>query len=325
MPEIQDDLKMSGCDFEAMPKGEAEQPDLETEPFYSKIGDVLVRTIDRIEKTDKTKQVLLGITTGFDELDTLTAGFQPLDLVIIGSRPSVGKTTLALNMAAHIAFRERRRVAFFSLEMSGTALAQRLISSEALVEGEKMRKGLLTADELGKIRGVAEMMADTPLFIVHKPPIRLFELKSIARKLRSREDVEIIFIDYFGLIAHEDRTMSYYEQMSEISHTLKCLAVELNIPIVVLCQLNREMEHSGHNQPLTLANTRGSGYLEEDADLVMFLHKKPPLGNGKDEVAKEVPTELVVAKHRNGLTGKVELLLQPKYRRFVPLRQGGLS
>jgi len=325
MPEKRDDLEMSGHNFEAMRKDGMEQTDPQNrEDFnYNAIGNVLARTLDRIEDAHKTK--LSGLPTGFDELDTLTSGFQPSDFVIIGSRPSVGKTTLALNMAAHIAIRERCPAAFFSLEMPDTAIAQRLISSEALVEGEKMRKGSLTADELGKVNGVAKMMTDVPLFIVDKPAIKIFELRAMARSLRSQKNVQIIFIDYLGLISHENNTMPRHEQMSEISRTLKSLAMELKIPIVVLCQLNREMERSGRNQPPTLANIRDSGSIEQDADLVMFLHQKPPPENEEGEVAKGIPTELIVAKHRNGLTGMIELLMQPKYRRFVPLRQGGLS
>jgi len=293
---------------------------------YSKISDVLLRTFDKIEEVYRTKKPLTGLTSGFADLDRMTDGFQPSDFVIIAARPSVGKTALALNMLAHIAFSERRPAAFFSLEMSDELLSTRLISSETLVEGKKLKTGYMTSEDFRRIIDKIGGISDASLFIVDAPNMDFLELRSQARKLRAKEGVEIIFIDYLGLIGHQNKSLPRHEQMSEISRNLKSLARELKIPIVVLCQLNRETERAGHGAEPTLANIRDSGSIEQDADVVMFLHKKPPPKDKKEgEAAAQevpegcVPTELIIAKQRNGPTGRVELMMQSRYTRFVPL------
>jgi replicative DNA helicase len=293
---------------------------------YSKIDEVLTRTIDKIDEAYKTKQALTGIPTGFDRLNEMTSGFQPSDFVIIGARPSIGKTALALNMAAHIAFKHRRPTAFFSLEMSDVALAQRLISSEARVDGKNLRSGYLSSDDFRNILSVSGKMNEAPFYIVDMPNMKLLDLRSQARKLRAQEKVEIIFVDYLGLIGHENNSLPRHEQISEISRSLKSLARELKIPVVVLCQLNREMERTGQGQPPTLANLRDSGSIEQDADLVLFLHKRPLKakkdGEEEDKTALEgYPTELIIAKQRNGPVGVIELVLQSKYALFAPLEK----
>ena len=292
---------------------------------YNKIDEVLTRTIDKIDEAYKTKQVLTGIPTGFDRLNEMTSGFQPSDFVIIGARPSIGKTALALNMAAHIAFKHHRSTAFFSLEMSDIALAQRLISSEARVDGKNLRSGYLSSDDFRNILSVSGKMNDAPFYIVDMPNMKLLDLRSQARKLRAQEKVEIIFVDYLGLIGHENNSLPRHEQISEISRSLKSLARELKIPVVVLCQLNREMERTGQGQPPTLANLRDSGSIEQDADLVLFLHKRPPpkpKEGEEDKIPVEgYPTELIIAKQRNGPVGVIELVLQSKYALFAPLEK----
>jgi replicative DNA helicase len=293
---------------------------------YSKIDEVLTRTIDKIDEAYRTKQALTGIPTGFDRLNEMTSGFQPSDFVIIGARPSIGKTALALNMAAHIAFKHRKPTAFFSLEMSDIALAQRLISSEARVDGKNLRSGYLSADDFRNILSVTGRINEAPFYIVDMPNMKLLDLRSQARKLRAQEKVEIIFVDYLGLIGHENNSLPRHEQISEISRSLKSLARELKIPVVVLCQLNREMERTGQGQPPTLANLRDSGSIEQDADLVLFLHKRPLKakkdGEEEDKSAFEgYPTELIIAKQRNGPVGVIELVLQSKYALFAPLEK----
>ena len=292
---------------------------------YNKIDEVLTRTIDKIDEAYRTKKTLTGIPTGYDRLNEMTSGFQPSDFVIIGARPSIGKTALALNMAAHIAFKHHIPVAFFSLEMSDVALAQRLISSEAKVDGKNLRSGYLSSDDFRNILSVSGKMNEAPFYIVDMPNMKLLDLRSQARKLRSQEKVEIIFVDYLGLIGHENNSLPRHEQISEISRSLKSLARELKIPIVVLCQLNREMERTGQGQPPTLANLRDSGSIEQDADLVLFLHKRPPKSkkDGEPEpVSHEgYPTELIIAKQRNGPVGVIELMLQSKYAFFAPLEK----
>ena len=293
---------------------------------YNKIDEVLTRTIDKIDEAYRTKKTITGIPTGFDKLNEMTSGFQPSDFVIIGARPSIGKTALALNMAAHIAFKHHIPTAFFSLEMSDVALAQRLISSEAKVDGKNLRSGYLSSDDFRDILSVSGKMNEAPFYIVDMPNMKLLDLRSQARKLRAQEKVEIIFVDYLGLIGHENNTLPRHEQISEISRSLKSLARELKIPVVVLCQLNREMERTGQGQPPTLANLRDSGSIEQDADLVLFLHKRPQKAKKEGEAEEKsfqegYPTELIIAKQRNGPVGVIELVLRSKFALFTPLEK----
>ncbi|MDR0457093.1 MAG: replicative DNA helicase, partial [Treponema sp.] len=293
---------------------------------YNKIDEVLTRTIDKIDEAYKTKKTITGIPTGFDKLNEMTSGFQPSDFVIIGARPSIGKTALALNMAAHIAFKHHIPTAFFSLEMSDIALAQRLISSEARVDGKNLRSGYLSSDDFRNILSVSGRMNEAPFYIVDMPNMKLLDLRSQARKLRAQEKVEIIFVDYLGLVGHENNSLPRHEQISEISRSLKSLARELKIPVVVLCQLNREMERTGQGQPPTLANLRDSGSIEQDADLVLFLHKRPQKAkkDGEEEekgFQEGYPTELIIAKQRNGPVGVIELVLRSKFALFAPLEK----
>jgi replicative DNA helicase len=290
---------------------------------YNKLDKVLDMTIEKIDEAYRTKKVITGIPTGFDRLDEMTSGFQESDLVIIGARPSIGKTALALNMAAYIAFRHNIPTGFFSLEMSDVALAQRLISSEAKVDGKNLRSGYLSSENFRDILSVTGKMNEAPFYIVDMPNMKLLDLRSQARKLRAKEAVRIIFVDYLGLIGHENNSLPRHEQISEISRSLKSLARELKIPVVVLCQLNREMERIGQGQPPTLANLRDSGSIEQDADLVIFLHKKSKKGEEGDQKTAPwvIPTELIVAKQRNGPVGVVELVLQSKYALFTPFEK----
>ena len=287
---------------------------------FKKIGEVLEETIEYIDKVFKTKKPITGIPTGFERLDQLTTGFQPADFVVIGARPSVGKTALALNMASAIAFKQKIPSAFFSLEQPDLALTQRLIASEALVEGNNLRSGFLTAADFKKIVDAAGYMYEAPLYIVDIPNMEIMNLRTQARKLRSQQNVEVIFIDYLGLIGHENKYIQRYEQITEISRSLKSLARELNIPIIVLCQLNREAQW----EVPSLANLRDSGSIEQDADLVLFLHrevKKNRKNQDEEEKAPSdiIPTDLIIAKQRNGPVGTIKLALHAKYARFFPV------
>jgi replicative DNA helicase len=291
-----------------------------------KIGEVLKETIDAIDMAMKTKNPITGISSGFEKLDQLTSGFQSAEFIIIGARPSVGKTALALNMAAHIAFHKKIPAAFFSLEMSDKALVQRLISSEATVEAKNLRSGFLGSSDYKKIVDVMGVMYEAPFHIVDMPNMKLLDLRSQARKLKAQQGVKIIFIDYLGLIGHENNALPRYEQISEISRSLKSLARELDIPIVVLCQLNRDAQW----EVPTLANLRDSGSIEQDADLVLFLHrdqgkkKKNDKDDDNIQALDVIPTDLIVAKQRNGPIGGVKLELVSKFAKFTPVAKGHL-
>ncbi|MDR2596351.1 MAG: replicative DNA helicase [Treponema sp.] len=285
-----------------------------------KIGEVLSEAVDLIEKARKSKNPITGIPSGFEKLDQLTSGFQRDEFIIIGARPSVGKTALALNMASHIAFHEKKPTAFFSLEMSETALVQRLISSEAMVQAQNIRTGFLSTDDFNKILNVSGKIYEAPLYIIDMPNMKLLDLRAQARKVRSQQQVQIIFIDYLGLIGHESNFLPRYEQFSDISRSLKSLARELHIPVVVLCQLNRDAQW----EKPTLANLRDSGSIEQDADLVMFLNREQPKKTSKDDDKPKhpidiIPTDLIIAKQRNGPTGVVKLEMVAKFAKFTSM------
>jgi replicative DNA helicase len=284
------------------------------------IGEVLKETITEIDGILKTKKLITGVPSGFERLDLLTSGFQPSEFVVIGARPSIGKTALALNMAADMAVHKNIPVGFFTLEMSDLALTKRIISSESMVDAKNIRSGYLTPSEYSRIVHAASNIYEAPFFIVDMPNMKLLDLRAQARKLRSQQKVEIIFIDYLGLIGSENYTLPRYEQISEISRSLKSLARELKIPIVVLSQLTREAERERPN----LSNLRDSGSIEQDADVVLFLHrdrieKKP---NEQPNPDDGIPTDLIIAKQRNGPVGTIKLALVAKYAKYVPVTRG---
>jgi len=288
-----------------------------------KIREVLKETIDILDNVMKSKNPITGIPSGFDRLDQMTSGFQRDEFIILGARPSIGKTALALNIASHIAFHKKIPTAFFSLEMSDIALVQRLISSEALVKALNLRTGFLSADDYRKVVNCMGLIYEAPFHIIDMPNMKILDLRSQARKMKSLYDVQIIFIDYLGLIGHENNSLPRYEQISEISRSLKGLARELHIPVVVLCQLTRDAQRE---EP-TLAHLRDSGSIEQDADLVLFLHRELPKKTRKDKEKEEesqasldiVPTNLIIAKQRNGPIGEVKLQMVTKYAKFTPL------
>jgi replicative DNA helicase len=288
---------------------------------YRKIREVLKETLEHIDNVRKSKNPITGIPTGFDKLDQMTSGFQRDEFIIIGARPSVGKTALALNMASFIAFHQKIPTAFFSLEMSDMALVMRLLSSEATVPGQNLRSGFFSTGDYKKITDCMSVIYEAPFHIVDMPNMKLLDLRAQARKMRSQQQVEIIFIDYLGLIGHENGSLPRYEQISEISRSLKSLARELHIPVVVLCQLNRDAQW----EVPTLANLRDSGSIEQDADLVLFLHREQAKKSNKDKEEKTmqssdiIPTDLIVAKQRNGPIGLVKLDFNTKFAKFTPM------
>ena len=264
-----------------------------------------------IEKNYKSKNTFTGIPSGFSKLDTMTSGFQKAELIIIGARPSMGKTALALNMMEHIAVTKKIPCGFFSLEMSHVQIGQRLLSQNARIAGTKLRTGMLKLDDFQKLNDAAGRCYDAPLYIVDTPNMQLIDLRAMARRMRTNQKVEVIFIDYIGLIATENSAAPVYEQVSEISKSLKSLARELNIPIVALCQVSRDAEG---NEP-SLNQLRGSGSIEQDADVVMFIHRE----RKKQEDGEAEPVQdakIIVAKQRNGPIGDVPLLFLSSITRF---------
>jgi replicative DNA helicase len=279
---------------------------------YKSVKELLPDTIKTIEKLFKNKNAYTGVPSGLPELDTMTSGFQDSELAIIGARPSVGKTALAMTMAANIAVRERISCAFFSLEMADMAIMQRLIASEARIASEKIRSGLIKPSDFNALMEAAGRIYEAPLYLVDNPNIKLLDLRTMARRLKAEKDVKIIFVDYLTLITHENAELPRWEQIASISRSLKALARELRIPIVALSQLKREAEGK---QP-TLADLRESGSIEQDADLILFLHRERESNKTREERSEVIETELIIAKQRNGPVGKVEVAFIPKYTRF---------
>lgn len=282
---------------------------------YKGVRDILQKTIEAIEKACQTKEAYTGVPTGFRQLDEMTSGFQKSELIIIGARPSVGKTALALSMAAHIAIKDKRPAGFFTLEMPDKAIMQRLIASEGMISSQKLRTGLLKTSDYQSLLDAAGRIYEAPLYIADLPNIRLLDLRTLARRMVLERKVEIIFIDYLTLVASENADIPRHEQIAEISRSLKALARELNVPLVVLSQVKRESE----GKRPTLADLRESGSIEQDADVVMFLHRERETDGRGDERAKSIETELIVAKQRNGPIGTVTIGFLPEFTKFVEL------
>jgi replicative DNA helicase len=284
---------------------------------YKSVKELLPETIKTIERLFKNKNAYTGIPSGLPDLDSMTSGFQDSEFIVIGARPSVGKTALAMSMAAHIAVRERIPCAFFSLEMADMAIMQRLISSEARISSEMIRSGLIKPSDFNALMEAAGRIYEAPLYIVDMPNMKLLELRTMARRLRSERDVKIIFVDYLTLVTHENADLPRWEQIASISRSLKALARELRIPVVALSQLKREAEGK---QP-TLADLRESGSIEQDADLILFLHRDREQDKTREERSAVIETELIISKQRNGPVGKVSIAFIPKYTRFESIEK----
>ena len=280
----------------------------ETTQVYS-AKDIMFKEIELIEARYKSKNQFTGVPTGFAKLDTYTSGFQNSELIIIGARPSIGKTALALSMIQNIACERRIPCGFFSLEMPYESIGMRLLAQEARVPMQKIRSGMLKVDDVKKIQDAAGRWFEAPLYTVDTPNMKLIDLRAVARRMVKNHDVKIIFIDYIGLISTEDPTAPVFEQVSLISKSLKALARELSIPIVALCQVARDAE----GQEPNLAQLRGSGSIEQDADVVMFLHRDR-IKDGDAVSAQDA--KIILAKQRNGATGDIDIIFLPSYSKF---------
>ncbi|GMO58235.1 MAG: replicative DNA helicase [Treponemataceae bacterium] len=277
---------------------------------------------DTLELRKKNKGGLTGIPSGFADIDAKTNGFKDEEFIIIGARPSIGKTALAISMARHIAVEKSIPCAFFSLEMPHSAIAMRLIAQEAHVDAMRLQDGMLSVQDGRMIVDACGKLYESPLFVVDTPNMRMLDLRAVARRIVAKHGAKIIFIDYISLIKNEDTRIPRYEQVSEISRSLKALARELKVPIIALSQLRREAEATGRghaNAVPNLADIRESGSIEQDADVVMFIHRDRKKQNDEDEENKSrdtIETKLIIAKNRNGPIGDVELMFIPKYTNF---------
>lgn len=274
--------------------------------------EVVMRTIDAIQKLVSAEGQYTGVPTGFHALDQLTAGFQKAEFIVIGARPSVGKTALALSMAANMSIKQKIPIGFFTLEMSAMALMQRLLSADARVDSHRLRSGYLKKSDIARLSEAAGRIYEAPLYIADSPNMRLLDLRAHARRMKARHSIAAIFIDYLTLITSEERDQPRHEQIAEISRSLKALARELDIPVIALSQVRRDAE----GKMPSLADLRESGSIEQDADVVLFLHRER---GGDTEAGADVETELIVAKQRNGPIGSLKLAFVPQFVRFEDL------
>ncbi|OIN89364.1 replicative DNA helicase [Candidatus Berkelbacteria bacterium CG_4_9_14_0_2_um_filter_42_30] len=281
------------------------------------IKDVLTEAFDRIDKIHKEKGVLRGVSTGFRDLDAKLAGLQKSDLVIIAARPSMGKTSLALNIAEHVSVEGKIPVAFFSLEMSKEQLVDRLISSQAGVDSWKLRTGNLSDEDFPKIGYAMGTLSEAPFFIDDSPGITVMEIRAKARRLQLEENLGIVFVDYLQLIEGRKSSgdINRVQEISEISRSLKNLARELNVPVVAMSQLSRAVEHRPDKRP-QLSDLRDSGSIEQDSDIVAFIYREDYYD---DKTEKKGVTEILIRKHRNGPIGNVELFFNAEQMRFRDL------
>lgn len=292
----------------------------EITPYYS-LSDVLKETLSIINELAKKETVVTGIPTGFYDIDRLTTGFHPGDLVVVAARPGMGKTSFGLSILHHLSILNSIPTAFFSLEMSKEQIAMRLLGEGTRIPLRKIRSGFLSKEELEKITDFALKMMKAPLYIDDTASISIFDLKAKARRLKKDTDIKLIVIDYLQLVSSGRRSESRQQEVAEVSRNLKALAKELNIPIVALAQLSRQAEMRSDKRP-QLADLRESGAIEQDADLVMFIHR-PEYYKKNPTPQEEGLAEIIIAKQRNGPTGVVNLAFIKEITKFENLAPQG--
>lgn len=274
------------------------------------IRDLLSPVIKKIEDLQKTKSGVTGVETGFYDLDRMTAGFQPSDLIILAARPSVGKSSLGINIACNASIRNGKTVGIFSLEMSKEQLVERMISAEARVNAQDMRKGQLSDDAWPKIGHIMSELYNAPLYIDDSCDLTILELRAKARKLALERELSLIIIDYLQLLRTNQRAENRVQEIAQITRSLKALARELHVPIIVQSQLSRSIEQRQDHRPV-LSDLRESGSIEQDADLVMFL-SHPEQQKERDQNI----IDLILAKQRNGPVGMIKLKFFRQFTRF---------
>ncbi|MDO4759728.1 MAG: replicative DNA helicase [Candidatus Saccharibacteria bacterium] len=286
---------------------------------YVPIEELLADAYERIEELHKNKGALRGLKSGFRDLDNKTAGFQKGDLVIIGARPAMGKTTFAQNIAYNIAKYNNKGVLFFSMEMASNEIIDRIISDVSGVDNWRIRTGNITEEEFSRIGDALGELDNLPLYIDDNSSMNILEIRNKARRAMHDHDIGIVIIDYLQLIQGSERYAgNRVQEVSEVSRGLKILARELKVPVVALAQLSRSVTGRDDPRPV-LSDLRESGSIEQDADLVMFLHRPDYYKQNDDNYEPTHITELLIAKHRHGAVGKIELYFHPELLRFMSL------
>jgi replicative DNA helicase len=284
---------------------------------FVRIKELMWPTMERIEALQRGGKTITGVPSGFTDLDEMTSGFQNADLIILAARPSMGKSSLALNIAQFAAIEKHVPVAVFSLEMSKESLLQRMLTSEARVDAQRLRKGMLRDEDFTRMARAAGTLSAAPIWIDDTSGISLLEIRSKARRLRADAKIELVIIDYLQLITGPS-SESRQQEISLISRSLKALAKELNVPVVALSQLSRAPEQRAGDHRPQLSDLRESGAIEQDADLVMFIYRQEVYDGptDKDGNSLEGRAEVIVGKQRNGPIGFVNLFFHKAYTRF---------
>lgn len=281
------------------------------------ISEIVVKALENIEAAASNRGSVTGISTGFYDLDYKTAGLQPSDLVLIAARPSMGKTAFVLNLAEHIAVKDRITTAIFSLEMSKVQLVNRILAMHSHVDSQKIRTGDLDDGQWQELVTSARVIGDSQLIIDDTPGISIAELRSKCRKLKLERDLKLVIIDYLQLMSGGKKTESRQQEISEISRSLKALAREINCPVIALSQLSRAVEQRDDKRPM-LSDLRESGAIEQDADVVMFIYRDEYYHKDTDQ---QGITEIIIGKQRNGPTGTVKLGWVSELTKFVNLQK----
>ena len=283
---------------------------------YTQIKDVLVETFAELEKLYNQKETITGVPTGFADLDYKTAGLHNSDLILIAARPAMGKSAFALNIATYAAINTKKPVVIFNLEMSKEQLVNRMLCSEAMVDSNKIRTGKIDEEDWIKLATALGPLSEAPIYIDDTPGISVAEIRAKCRKLKLEKNIGLVVIDYLQLIQGSGkRNASREQEISEISRSLKILAKELDVPVIALSQLSRAAEARQDHRPM-LSDLRESGAIEQDADIVMFLYRDDYYN--PDSEKKNI-AEVILAKHRAGSTGTVELLWMGNYTKFANL------
>ncbi len=292
----------------------------QTKDGFTRIKELLWPTMERIEALQRGGQTVTGVPSGFADLDEMTSGFQPADLIIVAARPSMGKTAFTLNIAQHAAIEANVPVAFFSLEMSKESLVQRMLTAEARIDAQRLRKGMLRDDDFPRLARAAGILSSAPVWIDDTPGISILEMRSKARRLKADAGVGMIIVDYLQLMTGPPSVENRQQEVSQISRGLKALAKELSVPVIALSQLSRAPEQRAGDDKgrPQLSDLRESGAIEQDADLIMFLYR-PEVYFGpqdKDGNSLEGKAEIIVGKQRNGPIGNVNMFFHKQYTRF---------
>jgi replicative DNA helicase len=285
--------------------------------------------MERIEQLRTAGGALTGVPSGFKDLDQMTLGFQPSDLVIVAARPSMGKTAFVLNVAQYAAIEANVPTAIFSLEMSTESLLMRMLASEGYVDAQRLRSGALTAQDASNLAKAAALLGQAPIWIDDTPGLSVLELRSRARRLKSQNDIKLLIVDYLQLVQGPANSESRQQEVSMISRSLKALAKELKIPVLALSQLSRASEQrGGENRKPQLSDLRDSGAIEQDADVVLFIYRpemnerpydeagNPRMVPGTSDIPLDGYAEVIIGKQRNGPTGYVKMHFRKQHTRF---------